>query len=262
MNSVAHQPAHRVAPLPQALTCRGISARYNRITVLSGVDLAVQAGEMLAVLGPNGAGKSSMMGAIAGIVSGGGDVIVAGQPIGGLGAHARARRGLAFVPEQRGNVFPALSVRENLEIGLNLLPAAQRNEQRAFIHDLFPILSRRGTAAAGVLSGGEQQMLAIGMALGRKPQVLMLDEPTQGLAPAVFDILEQAFAALKQNGLALLMGEQNVPFTARVADRYLILSHGHVTAEGGREDLASPEKLADAFMGLADDTTKTGGGFT
>src|SRR5690606_37044447 len=162
-----------------------------------------------------------------------GEIQVEGRDVGRMSAHNRATTGIAFVPEQRGNIFPTMSVKENIDVGLWLLPPEEREEQRDFINGLFPILKQRDTAMAGVLSGGEQQMLAIGLALGRKPRVLILDEPSQGLAPAVFDILERAFAVLKEKGLALLLAEQNVPFAARIADRYVILSHGHLVRSGG-----------------------------
>lgn len=234
-----------------AFECRNITARYNRIFVVDGVSFDVAAGEMLAILGPNGAGKSSMLGAIAGIVSGGGEVRVNGQNIGRMSAAARASKGISFVPEQRGNIFPTMSVLENIEVGMRLLEPESRDAQREFILDMFPILKQREKANAGVLSGGEQQMLAIALALGRRPDVLILDEPSQGLAPAVFDILEQAFSTLKSRGLALLLAEQNVPFASRIAERYLILSQGQTIRTGGKEDLDNPEEIADAFMGEA-----------
>lgn len=250
IGETGQNPASTEAEL---LECINVTARYSRIEVVSGVNLSLRAGEMLAVLGANGAGKSSMLGSIAGIVRGGGDIHVRGRSVGRLSTHARAATGIAFVPEQRGNIFPTMTVRENIDVGLRLLPTAEREGQRAFILDLFPILKQRSQATAGVLSGGEQQMLAIGLALGRNPDVLILDEPSQGLAPAVFDILEHAFDVLKQKGLALLLAEQNVPFAARVADRYIIMSYGSVVQRGGREDLDNPEELADAFMGMGND---------
>jgi branched-chain amino acid transport system ATP-binding protein len=231
------------------LKCRGISARYNRITVVEGVDFDLHGGEMLAVLGPNGSGKSSLLGAIAGVVNGSGQIQLDGTDLGGMLAHKRAARGIAFVPERRGNVFPSMTVAENMEIGLRMIAPGERDEQRQFIWSMFPILKDRAAVTAGVLSGGEQQMLAIGMALGRKPRYLVLDEPSQGLAPAVFDILENAFDVLKKRGLALLLAEQNLPFAARTADRYFILSHGEITQVGRKEDLDDPEKIAQAFLG-------------
>lgn len=231
------------------MSCRDIVARYSRIIVVSNVSFTLRAGEMLAVLGANGAGKSSMLGAIAGIVAGSDEIKVQDRDVGRMSPHKRAANGIAFVPEQRGNIFATMSVKENLDIGLRLLPQGEREAQRDFINDLFPILGRRDAAMVGVLSGGEQQMLAIGLALSRKPSVLILDEPSQGLAPAVFDILEAAFSTLKQNSLALLMAEQNVPFAAQIAERYMILSHGQIVRSGGRKDLQNPEELADAFIG-------------
>ncbi|MES2098542.1 MAG: ABC transporter ATP-binding protein [Pseudomonadota bacterium] len=231
------------------MICRAIGARYSRISVVEDVSLELRRGEMLAVLGANGAGKSSLFGAIAGVVSGSGSVTVNGADVSSLLPHTRASRGMALVPERRGNVFATMSVKENVDIGLRLLPQAEREPQRDFILELFPILKQRQTAAAGVLSGGEQQMLAIAMALGRKPQVLMLDEPTQGLAPMVFDILENVFNVLKARGLALLLAEQNLPFAARVADRYVVLSHGQIVREGDKGELANPDELADALIG-------------
>ena len=243
MNARPHSTARVIAQ------CRSIGARYSRVSVVEGVHLDVRGGEMLAVLGANGAGKSSLFGAIAGIVSGTGTITVDGVELGSMLAHNRASHGLAFVPERRGNVFSTLSVKENVDIGLRLLPPAEREAQRAVIMELFPILQTRQESAAGVLSGGEQQMLAIAMALGRKPKLLLLDEPTQGLAPRVFDILEHAFNVLKGLGLALLLAEQNLPFAARVADRYLVLSHGQVVRQGNKADLARPEELADDLLG-------------
>lgn len=232
------------------LVCSGMRARYSRIEVVHGVDLTVRAGEMVALLGSNGAGKSSLLGAMAGTVSGQGSVVINGQDLGRMSAHQRAYRGLAFVPEQRGNIFSTMSVEENIELGLRMLPVEERAACQEMILGLFPILKERGASNAGVLSGGEQQMLAIGLALGRNPAVLLLDEPSQGLAPAIFDILENAFEVLKQRGMALVLAEQNVPFAQRICDRYIVLSHGETVKSGPKEDLEDLEAIAQAFMGM------------
>lgn len=232
------------------LICRDMRARYSRIEVVHGIDLDVRAGEMVALLGSNGAGKSSLLGAIAGIVSGQGSVVVNGKELGRMSAPQRARSGLAFVPEQRGNIFTTMSVAENIELGLRMLPVEERDECRDVILELFPILGERSSSPAGVLSGGEQQMLAIGIALGRNPAVLLLDEPTQGLAPAIFDILENAFDVLRQRDIAIVLAEQNVPFAERVVDRYVVLSHGEAVKNGPKEDLNDIEAIAQAFMGV------------
>ncbi len=238
------------AELPRNnLSCRNVSARYGRIRVVSGVALSVSGGELVAVLGANGAGKSSLLGAIAGSVSGSGTIEINGRALDSMSAHRRAVSGISLVPEQRRNVFPAMSVRENIELGLRLLSPGERDEQRDFIITLFPILEERQAAMASMLSGGEQQMLAIALALGRKPAALILDEPTQGLAPTVFDTLENAFTVLKRAGLALLLAEQNVPFAARVADRYVILSQGEIVRQGDGAGLKNPEDIAAVFLG-------------
>lgn len=238
----------QAAQASDVLRGRSITSQYGPIQVVFGVDLDVKPGEVLAVLGPNGAGKSSLLGTLAGTVQGGGEQTVGGISIGGLNAHRRARLGLAFVPEARRNLFPSLSVGENLEIGLSLSPPGAREALKRSILALFPILTQRFSTQASMLSGGEQQMLAISVALGRSPQVLMLDEPTQGLAPAVFDILEDAFSRLRQTGLAILLAEQNLAFASRVASRYIVLSHGQAVGAGGREDLADHDRISAAYF--------------
>ena len=234
----------------QAPVLRGTSLRasYGRITVVSGVDLTLHKGELVALLGPNGAGKSSLLGAIAGAVRGAGELELNGASLNRLPTHLRAACRLAFVPERRGNVFSAMTVAENLAIGLRLSPVERRAAIHTSITELFPILQQRMHATAGMLSGGEQQMLAIGMALGREPDVLILDEPSQGLAPVIFDLLQKAFDALKQRGIALLVAEQNLPFAARIADRYIVLSHGAIVASGGKADLQRHDELLSAYL--------------
>ncbi|MBV5270499.1 MAG: ABC transporter ATP-binding protein [Afipia sp.] len=236
------------------LSCHNVSARYGRIEVCHGIDLSVAAGELVAVLGPNGAGKSSFLGAVSGLVQGRGEIEVGGRDIGRLPAHLRAKSGLAFVPEIRGNLCPALSVQENLSLGLRLIEG-DRNVARDHILSLFPILKERLAAPAGMLSGGEQQMLAIGMAVARRPRVLILDEPTQGLAPAVYDILRQTFARFRADGLAMVVAEQNVPFAASIASRFIMLSDGQVVIRGGRDELNQHDTILAAFLGGDDDSS-------
>lgn len=230
------------------LVGKAVRAFHGKIEVVFGVDVAVASGELCVVLGANGAGKSSLLGALAGSVQSRGEVTLDGRAIGHLSAPRRAAGGLAFVPERRGNVFSPMSVEENIEIGLRLIRRERRHAVRKRILDLFPILHERRAASAGSLSGGEQQMLAIAMALGREPTVLILDEPSQGLAPVIFDHLQRAFEALKKDGLALLVAEQNLPFAAQIADRYFVLSHGERRAEGRGADLGARSDMLDAFM--------------
>jgi len=245
-----------VRPARPILTCDHVTARYGRIEVCHGVDLSVSAGEVVAVLGPNGAGKSSFLGSIAGLVQGDGDIAVGGQAIGQMPAYLRAKNGLAFVPEIRGNLCPALSVQENLSLGLRLIDD-NRDAALQRVLTLFPILKERLDAPAGMLSGGEQQMLAIGMAVARRPRVLILDEPTQGLAPTVYDILRETFAKFREDGLAIVIAEQNVPFAASVADRFIMLSDGEVVLSGGRDELQKYDTILAAFLGGDDDVAGT-----
>lgn len=232
-----------------ALACDAVSAFYGRIQVVFDISLSVAPGECLAVLGANGAGKTSLQGAIAGTVRGSGRVVFDGKEISGLSAHRRASVGLSYVPEARRNLFSSMTVRENIDLGLSLSPASARDEILSFLLDMFPILKERMTTAAGMLSGGEQQMLAIAVALGRRPAALILDEPSQGLAPAIFDILERAFTELKKRNIAILLAEQNLAFAAQVADRYIVISHGHKIREGDKEEIGDHEKIFAAYMG-------------
>ena len=234
------------------LECRGVQARHGRIRVVHGVDLAVRQGEVVVVLGPNGAGKSSLLGAIAGTVQGGGDIWLGGQALQSLGPHRRAASGLSLVPEARRNIFPTMSVAENLDIGLRLSRPEARGKIRDSLLELWPILRERARTAAGLLSGGEQQMLAIAVALGRAPDLLMLDEPSQGLAPAVFDALEHALDVLRGRGLAVLLAEQNLAFAARVADRFVVLSQGRIVGSGDREALQRHDAMAALYFGVAE----------
>jgi branched-chain amino acid transport system ATP-binding protein len=244
MNSVQTLPLN--APV---LLCEAVSARYGKIVVCSGIDLQVSAREVVALVGPNGAGKSSLLGAIAGSVAAAGNIVLRGRTVTRLPAYRRANLGVSLVPEVRGNVFGPLSVRENIDIGVSLLDAASRLEMVEYILTLFPILKERLTTPAFMLSGGEQQMLAIGMAVGRKPSVLLLDEPTQGLAPTIHDILEGAIDALKQREIAIVLAEQNLPFARRVTDRFVALVGGQVTATGSKEDLGSESAIHGVFFG-------------
>lgn len=230
------------------LVCTDLSARYGPIQVCFDISLSTAAGEIVAVLGPNGAGKSSLLGALAGTVSGPGSIKLCGKDLDALPAHLRARQGLAFVPEIRGNIFPVLSVEENLRLVLHALPQSERADMREKVFELFPILKTRLSTDAGMLSGGEQQMLAIAMAVARKPKALLLDEPTQGLAPAVFDILENTFNALSRSGLPILLAEQNIRFASRIAHRYLVLVGGRLVGGGEGHELQNAETIVARYF--------------
>jgi branched-chain amino acid transport system ATP-binding protein len=231
------------------LQVRQLNAFYQRVQVLYDIDLELRAGELLALLGANGAGKSSLLGAIAGLVTSRGSVTVGGRELKDVSPHMRARSGVALVPEVRANLFPSMSVQENMDVAFRDMPAAEAAALREEVHAMFPILRDRAQAQCGMLSGGEQQMLAVGLALGRKPEVLLLDEPTQGLAPGVFGVLYAAFDSLKKRGLAIVLAEQNLPFAAKCADSFVVLAGGSVSLRGAGAELQDQERLMAAYMG-------------
>ena len=233
-----------------SLTVTNLRARHGRIEVCHDLSFAVETGEFLTVLGLNGAGKSSLLGAVAGWVAADGAISVDGRRIDGLPARRRARSGVAFVPEGRRNLFPPLTVDDNLRLGLRLLPERERPEMRARIHDLFPILRAREREVSGMLSGGEQQMLALAVAIARRPAVLLLDEPSQGLAPVVLDEIAAAIGRLRALGLTLVLAEQNHAFASRLADRFIALQGGEIVDAGDRVALASRERAAASMVGL------------
>lgn len=230
------------------LSISNLSARYSRIEVCHDVSFEVGEGEFLAILGTNGAGKSSLLGAIAGWVSAKGNIRVRNRRVDHLPARLRARNGIAFVPEARRNLFAPLTVDENLQLGLRLIPDSGRAAMRAQIYQLFPILEKRGEQLAGMLSGGEQQMLALAVAIARQPAVLLLDEPSQGLAPIVLDEIAHAIEGLRALGLTLLLAEQNHRFASRLADRFIALQSGEIVDAGDKAALTNRDRVATAIM--------------
>lgn len=233
------------------LALEGINVRYGGLQALRGVSLHVAAGEFIAVIGPNGAGKTTLFKAISGVVPlTAGSISFEGQEIGALPAAARPHRGIAHVPEGR-QVFGDLTVEENLLLGTEALAGrgtAARNVERAF--DLFPILAERRKQQAGALSGGQQQMLAIGRGLASSPRLLMLDEPSMGLAPTIVDDIFEAVHRLnRQEGLTVLIVEQRAIEAIEICDRGYVLSTGAVTLQGTRAELLADTTLREAYLG-------------
>ena len=225
--------------------------RYGSITAVRGLSFKVGEGEAVGLIGANGAGKSSTLKAIAGLLQPtDGTIALEGERIDGLGPDTIVRRGVALVPEGR-QIFGTLTVKENLRVGRAVRrrdPDLSRDLEE--ILDLFPILREFYSSPAGKLSGGEQQQLAIARALILKPRLLLLDEPSLGLAPQlvslVFDVLEK----LRQNGVTILLVEQVVARTVAFADRTYILRNGRIVASGSREELQSRRDMAELYVGV------------
>lgn len=229
------------------LVVEGLEARYGQFLALSGVDLAVGEGDVLAVIGANGAGKSTLLGAVAGAVPANGRVELDGEPLGPLPAHRRARRGVATVPEGR-RLFPSLSVRENLLMGV--VRGRSGRWTLDAVHELFPFVAELGGRPAGLLSGGEQQAVAIGRALLSNPRVLLLDEVSLGLAPAVVDRLYAALTDVRATGLAMVVVEQDVGRALSLADRVLCLRSGRPVLAAPASDVTAAD-VTTAYFGAA-----------
>ena len=222
-------------------------ARYGLVTALHGVSLEVDAGEIVCVIGPNGAGKSTLMKTLAGSLrAASGEIAFEAQRIDRLAAHQVVALGLALVPEGR-HVFGPLSVADNLRLGAYLRRDASR--ELALVLELFPRLAERLQQPASTLSGGEQQMLAIGRALMASPKLLLLDEPSMGLAPMVVREIFAKIRQLAQAGLTILLAEQNAQLALGLARRGYVLDSGRLIAAGLCEDLRSDERLSIAYIG-------------
>ena len=235
------------------LRVAGLSASYGPVRVLHEVDFSLDMGESLAVLGANGAGKTTLLRAISGLmVRRDGSILFDGREISGHRPDEIVRLGISQVPEGRRLFFP-LTVLENLEAGaLNLRAAGRRHEVKdamAVAFDLFPQLSERRGQIAGTLSGGEQQMLAIARALMARPRMLLLDEPSVGLAPKVIESLFGVLHTLKGTGLTILLAEQHVPLALDLADHAVVLSLGRVALSGAPADLRDSADIGRAYLG-------------
>ncbi len=233
------------------LQVKELHAGYGKVRVLWGISLEVRRGEIVSLLGPNGAGKTTTLKAIMGLVKpASGDIVFDGKRINGLPPHRVARLGISSVPEGR-ELFPHMTVYENLMMGADLLPKNYDVQQiLEEVYSLFPILKERKNQQAGTLSGGQQQMLAIGRALMSKPRLLVLDEPSTGLAPnivaQIFRVLEQ----LREEELTMLLVEQNALMALEVSDRAYLLETGRIAAEGKREELMADERIRATYLGI------------
>ena len=231
------------------LEVSGLTTAYGEISALREANLSVGSGEVVGLIGPNGAGKSTLLNTVAGLlVPRVGRVEFKGRDVTGRPPEELLKAGLALVPERR-RIFVDLSVEENLRIGGVTGPAAERGDLLDEMAELFPVLRDKWTTSAGYLSGGEAQQLAIGRALMSRPQLLMMDEPSLGLAPILVDAVFELIEALRAQGRTLLIVEQNASRMLEVADRAYVLRSGQMVAEGTGTELQSDERLFDLFVG-------------
>ena len=233
------------------LTLSGLDLYYGDAQALAGVSLDIREKEIVAIIGANGAGKTSLIRTIAGIErSRSGKVIFKGREITNQPSHRVCDLGIGQVAEGR-QVFPTLSVLENLEVG-GLLPRARRNAKRTLdeIFGMFPRLAERRAQLAGTLSGGEQQMLAIGRCLMGAPELIMFDEPSLGLAPLVVQEVLHSIRLLSQRGLTILLVEQNVAVSLRISNRAYVLENGRIVMSGAGSELLHDDRVRQAYLGL------------
>jgi branched-chain amino acid transport system ATP-binding protein len=242
-----------MAAHPVLLEVAGLHAGYGRAEVLTGVSLEARAGSVVAVVGPNGAGKSTLLNALMGVLTARGEIRFDGEPVQRLSLEQRVQRGIALVPETRA-LFATLPVADNLLLGGYRRRHEARAEQAARldeIYRLFPRLHERRAQAAGTLSGGERQMLAIGRALMGRPRLLMLDEPSLGLAPLVVREIFRIIERLRESGTTLLLIEQNARAAMAVADHAYVLETGAVALSGPAAALAADPRVIDTYLGKA-----------
>jgi len=237
--------------LSDLLSVRNIDVSYGEVQVLWGCSLDVRQGEIVALFGGNGAGKTTTLRAISGLVPlRGGQIFFRDQNISGLEAHQLPELGLTHVPEGR-HVFPHMSIEENLVLGAYPKRVRSRSRERlATVYDLFPVLLERRNSLAGVLSGGQQQMLAIGRGLMAEPKLIMLDEPSLGLAPSVVDALFETIVKIKALGVTVLLVEQNLWESMEIADRYYLVATGTVVSTGVPDTLKKDPAFRQAYLGI------------
>ena len=244
--------------MTHVLQARDVIAGYiPDLPILHGVSAHVGAGEIVSIIGPNGAGKSTFIKAVAGLVSvTSGSIELDGQDIVGTPAHKLAGAGVGFVP-QTGNIFATLSIHENLVMGGSALPKARALQRIDAIYAQYPILKDRMREKAGVLSGGQRQILAVARALLPEPRLILLDEPTAGLSPMAAQELFAVVQGLARDGAAVLMVEQNAKAALRISDRGYVLAEGENRIDGKASDLLEDDEIAEIFLGVRrDQTTK------
>jgi branched-chain amino acid transport system ATP-binding protein len=235
---------------PAKLTVAALNAAYGRAHILYDVALTVGAGEAVALIGRNGAGKSTTMRAILGLVANcNGEVVFDGSPISHLPTHERVRRGLGYVPEDR-RIFSDLTVDENMAVGRQPFRPGAPQWTGEQLFEIFPNLRELRFRLGGRMSGGEQQMLAIARTLMGNPSLVLLDEPSEGLAPKIVEQMIEAITAMKRQGLGLLLSEQNIRFARLVADRVCVIEKGHVRFSGSVAEFDARPDIRNAYLAL------------
>ena len=226
-----------------------VAGYVPEVNILSGVSLTVSHGEIVTVVGPNGAGKSTLIKAICGVVRPrSGEIYLEHRRIDGLAPHRIARSGVGYVPQRR-NVFTSMTVDENLDLGALPFPDVDARGRRAVVYDLFPRLHERRRQNAGTLSGGERQMLAIAKTLMSDPAILLLDEPSAGVAPMMIDVLFDKIVEINQSGSTILMVEQNARGALALSNRGYVLDLGTNRFEGSSDELLTDKRVVDLYLG-------------
>lgn len=241
----------RVSDGGQFLVVKDLRASYGKIQVLWDVSFRIQRGEIVALVGSNGAGKTTTLKVIAGLHRPiGGEITFEGRRIDGLRSSLVVKIGVTLVPEGR-QLFPEMTVYENLLAGAYLLSGkSEINERLNFVYKIFPVLEERRRQKAGTLSGGEQQMLAIGRALMTRPKLLMLDEPSLGIMPKLVDVILDTLVMLRREGITILLVEQNVKAALEISDRGYVIENGRIVLEGKASDLIDSEIVKKAYLAI------------
>ncbi len=235
---------------PVLLDIKDLHVSYGAIAAVKGITLEVRQGEIVTLIGSNGAGKSTTLRTISGLLKPKqGSITFNGENIGGIPGHEVVAKGICQSPEGR-RIFPRMTVEENLDLGAFLRKdAAAIKADREMVLDLFPRLKERINQKAGTMSGGEQQMLAVGRALMGQPKLLVLDEPSMGLAPVLVDLIFDTIQKIRDNGTTVLLVEQNALAALRIADYAYVLESGHMNMQGDAQDLANDQRVVNAYLG-------------
>lgn len=233
------------------LDLRGLTVSYGKVEAVRGVDLTVRPGSIVTVIGANGAGKTSLMSAAMGLLPHGGSVAFQGADMAGVPVENRVRAGMCLVPEKR-ELFASMPVEDNLVLGAYTRPAAFRRQKIEEVYAIFPRLKERRRQQAGTMSGGERQMLAMGRALMSDPRLLLLDEPSLGLAPRIVQEILAIVVRLKQAGVAVLLVEQNARAALAIADHGYVMELGAVAMDGPAATLAADRRIVEMYLGLAE----------